>query len=442
MSLVHPFSDETTSSELDVFKTPSTDTSVESRRYFSHKPTAALTSSNWIDFRIPSTNGYVDLSTMYLDVELAITKADGSALPNAQVAAAAQGQAAEAQNLYDKITPVNNLLSSLFQQVDVCLNNTLVTSATNLYHYRAYLDCLFYQSKKAQDTYLYSCLFDMDSNKRKERIKRCFDGKKLKLTGPLHLDLCQQERLLISHVDVSIRLNIADSSFVFIVDPTTAQRPKFQIVDATLHVESKWLFPDVDAGILSTLAQHDCLYFYNSTQLRHYVIDQGSTTWYLDNIYPSILPRRFVIGIVKSKAFNGDFQEDPFNFQPYNLTEIKIFVNNVQVPTPAVIHDFDDDDFARSYFLFYENFRSLHPVTTLSITPDDYKRNCTFYCFHLSNEGTVDTNDSTALIYRGHVRVDLRFKSPTTEPLTAIVYSHFAQRMTINAERQAMIHEL
>ena len=42
----------------------------------------------------------------------------------------------------DAVGPVNNCLDSLFSQVDVYLNRTLVTPSTNMYANRAYMETL------------------------------------------------------------------------------------------------------------------------------------------------------------------------------------------------------------------------------------------------------------------------------------------------------------
>lgn len=441
-AFVHPFSAECTSSELDLFKIPTTNTAVDTERYTAYKPVASLTSSNWIEFRVAPTDEFIDPATIYLELEIEITQSDGSSLPNAAVEAAPQGQAQPAANLFEKIIPCNSFMSSLFQQLDLYMNNTLVTSSTNLYHYRAYLDNLFYQNKQAKDSHMYTRLWDRDAAARKERIARCYQGKRLKLCGPLHFDLGQQERLLLNHIELVFRLNLSDSGFCFIVEAGTAQRPKFNIRDATLHVEHKKPFADCEAGIMMALAQKPAMYFFNHTQLRHRIVEKGTTSSYLDNLFPSILPRRFIIGFVSSKSFNGDWSADPFEFAHHGLLEIKMLLNGIQLPTPAITQDVSDDDFARSYQLLFQNFAELHSKTDLTITPVDFKSNCTFYCFNLAPQKNLDGGDTVSLIQRGHVRVDYRFKAATDDHLYAIIYAHFPKVIQIQADRTVMVEEV
>src|SRR5208282_6679697 len=62
----------------------------------------------------------------------------------------------------DEVGPVNNFLHSLFSQVDVSLNRTLITSSTNTYPYRAYIEDLLSYDQSAKSSQLTACLFYKD----------------------------------------------------------------------------------------------------------------------------------------------------------------------------------------------------------------------------------------------------------------------------------------
>lgn len=436
MAYVHPFSQECTTSQLELFRIPSTVTAIESERYVHFKPSAALTSSNWIEFRIPGTEEFLDLSSIFLEVEVKVLKSDGTPLPTA-VSADAQ-----APNLFEAIEPVNNLFSSLFQQVDLLLNNTLVTTATNLYHMRAYIDNLLYQSQEAKSTYMSSQFWFETAAERKAAIKRIYQGKTLKLIGPLHLDLAQQERLLLNLVDVSIRLNLTDSQMIFKILNQTGDRPKHSIINATLHVCRKKLFPDCEAGILTALGKETCKYFFNHTQMRHRILDAGSSTFFFDHLYPGTLPRRFIIGLMPVSAFNGSWTEDPFKFTSNTLIECRAYINSIQTPVPAIEMNMEDDDFARAYTLFFDAMYSHHPASKLSITRDQYKSHCTLFAWTLTPENDLEQSDTIGLIQRGHVRLDFRFNAALRSQLACVIYSHFPSVIQIDANREVMIESV
>src|SRR5439155_27020142 len=100
-------------------------------------------------------------------------------------------------------------------------------------------------------------------------------------------DLRQQERLPLNFSDVLFRLNMADASFGFHVTNNSTDRPKFTIVNATLHLQKKKLFADCESGILQALGNETVKYFFTETRLRHRLIEKGSSTFYFDNLFTS-----------------------------------------------------------------------------------------------------------------------------------------------------------
>jgi hypothetical protein len=78
-----------------------------------------------IEFEIKGQGDeYLDLSQSYLQVVCKFTKGDGTDLTGANSTS----------------TPVNNILHSLFSEIDVSLNGKVVTPGTDTYPYKAYLE--------------------------------------------------------------------------------------------------------------------------------------------------------------------------------------------------------------------------------------------------------------------------------------------------------------
>ena len=99
---------------------------------------ASLVSGGPIEFLIPgSGDDYLDLANTMLHVQVKVTRANGDGL-----------------DLVDPVGPVNNWLHSLFSQVDVSLNGTLVIPSTNMY--RAYIETLLSYGTDAKVTQQFS----------------------------------------------------------------------------------------------------------------------------------------------------------------------------------------------------------------------------------------------------------------------------------------------
>ena len=147
MAFVHRQSCEGVKSELDLFAVPPTQTSIEDGRWIEHQPLTSLDSGGPIEFILPGTgDAYIDLANTYLLIRAKVVRAVGTELaPDTPVA------------------PVNNWLHSLFSQVDVYLNDTLVTPSSNTYPFRAYVDTLLSYGAEANTTQLTSQLWYKDT---------------------------------------------------------------------------------------------------------------------------------------------------------------------------------------------------------------------------------------------------------------------------------------
>jgi len=125
-SLIREKSCESVKSELDLFAVPPTQTSHVHGQYVEHCSQYSLMDGAPAELCISEEgNYYIDLANSLLYVRASVVTSNGEEL------------AAEAQ-----VAPVNNWLHSLWSQVDLSLNNVLVTKSSNTYPYRAYIETL------------------------------------------------------------------------------------------------------------------------------------------------------------------------------------------------------------------------------------------------------------------------------------------------------------
>ena len=117
MALIHRQSCESVDTGLDLFSIPPTQTTVEDDQFVEFQPLSSLSPSAPIEFAI-SRGGteYLDFSNTYLHVRAKVTKADRSDLDAGA-----------------DVAPINYWFHSLFSQVDVSLNDTLISPSENTY---------------------------------------------------------------------------------------------------------------------------------------------------------------------------------------------------------------------------------------------------------------------------------------------------------------------
>ena len=142
MAVVCPRSCLCVKNELDLFTVPSTQTSVEHVCTMDYHPASTLTDNGPIEFYLSgSGEDYIDLTNTFLHLGVKIIAADGASIADAAA-----------------IGPMNLLMHSLFSQVNVALNDKLVSSSTNTYAYRAYLETLLNYGKEAKESPLISVM--------------------------------------------------------------------------------------------------------------------------------------------------------------------------------------------------------------------------------------------------------------------------------------------
>ena len=146
MAFVHPQSCECSKSELDLFAVPMTQTAIESGSWLEYNPNSLLNDGTPIEFFVSGTGSdYIDLANTQLYVRAQVLRVDGTPIDNAH-----------------HVAPVNLLLHSMFSEVDLKLNDTLVSSTNNTYAYRAYIETLLSYGESAKQSQLTSSMYYKD----------------------------------------------------------------------------------------------------------------------------------------------------------------------------------------------------------------------------------------------------------------------------------------
>jgi hypothetical protein len=142
-------SEECSTSQLDLFSTPPTQMTVEDGVWDNIPPHNNF-NYNTLTFDIPGDNiNYIDIARTELWLDLVLQKKSSGEFSNIAL---------------DKevIAPTNNLLHTIFNQVQIFMNNTEVENTNSNYAYRAYLENLLSFGKEEKETLKAMTLFIKD----------------------------------------------------------------------------------------------------------------------------------------------------------------------------------------------------------------------------------------------------------------------------------------
>ena len=463
---------------LALFEKPSVNSGVIGYKWIQYRPISQISSNGNLQFTISGTsNYYVNLKNSYLQIK---------------------GQVANIQTQkpitkVDDVALENLPLQSLWSQVDLSFQQKIINSrvGTN-YAYKAYIDTILNNSSDEMLNQLTSQLFIKDDAKffdqqinQGYRLRKTFTagGKELEMEGPLCLDICQQERPIINGVDINLKFWPNKPAFVM-----ASQRGDyyFKINDAVLNVCMVEVSPAILVGHAAALKESPALYPYQQSDFKAFCIPSGQYEHSVDNIFQGDIPSDLVVGLVSSKAYQGSYDKNPFNFHNYDCSYCGFFINGVSTPSqpfqPLYSNEPDKKRGKRAVgesgapsergetgnlppsergsssqtptatagssgnVAYVNSYLSLfgqkyHSAKNIPISVVEYPFGYCLYKFQVS-ENAVDEegeNGFVSIPRRGHTRLTLKFRKPLTEGVTVIIYAHFPRILQIDETRNITV---
>lgn len=425
MSFLLKDSPECAKSELNLFTLPPTQTVIEKGHWVQFHPIANVSDGGPIEFLISGTGeDYLDLSETRLHVKAKILKSDGKAITNES-----------------KIGPVNLFLQSLFSQVDVSLNERVVSSSNNTYAYRAYIETLLnhgYDSKTSQltselyykDTAGRMNVYDeKDSNPNegfKKRAALFKSSATVDMMGRLHVDLFNQDRLLLNLVDVKVKLIRNKPEFCLLGEGDY----KIVFDHVSLFVRKVRINPGVIIGHAKALEKSTAKYPIDRVLCKVFSIPQSSYSFVQDNVFSGQMPKRLVLACVDNDAFNGNYKKSPFEFNHYDINFIGVYVDGQPVPHQPMQLDFEKGNYIRAYQSLFQNSEGLYLSRT------EFAEGYTLFLFDLSPD--LCDGEHFNLIRHSNLRIELKFNKSLESTISLIVFAEFESLIEINKTRNIL----
>lgn len=431
MSFLHMDSCECTKSELDLFSLPPTQIAIERGDWIEYKPISALCENAAIEFTVPGIGEeYMDLSYTMLYLKVKVTKADGKSLDNDDV-----------------LAPVNNWLHSLFNQVDVFLNQRSVSTPTGNYAYRAYIENILNYNTDSKNTHLQNVMFYPDSagymtdfvnnSGLKSRQKMTAFSTPIEMLGHLHCDIFNHDRFLLNGVELRLKLNRTKDSFSLIT--TKNNDYKVQIIDAGLRVRKVKLNPSILIAHSKTLEKCSAKYPITRVDVKISTLAAGLRSYTIDNLINGQLPKRVILCLVDNKSANGDYKSNPFNFHHFNLNYLCLYVDGHQVPSKILQPDYSNSLFSEAYNTLFTGTGVHFSNHTHTLTRADFIGGYALYCYDLTQDLSAHLPSHWNLVRHGSIRVDLGFSGALEAPVNLIMYGEFENVIEIDKRRNVSL---
>lgn len=433
MSFLHNHSCECIKSELDLFALPSTQTSIESGTWVHYKPISSLADDGPIEFQVPGTgDDYIDLSHTLIHVKAKILNQDSKKLEATAV-----------------VAPINNWLHSLFNQLDVYLNQKLISPPNNTYPYRAYIETLLNYAPAAKESHLTCSLWHEDTEGKMDsaddknigftkRHELVSESKEIEMIGHLHGDIFNQEKFLINGVEMSVKMVRSRESFNLMAK-TNDMKFRVSITDATLIVRRAKINPSVLLAHQKVLASTTAKYPITRAEVKVLTIPSGVQGKTLDNIFLGQVPKRCIVGFVNNAAFNGVLTKNPFNFENLDISSFCLYIDGQQIPSKALQPSFENKMFTSTYHTLFSG-TGIHFLNEGNgISQDKYSNGYCLLAFDLTPDLSANSSSHWNLIKHGSVRLEVRFDSTLSQTINCIVYAEFDNVIEIDKNRNVTV---
>jgi hypothetical protein len=419
-----------TRSELDLFSNLPTQAALTDGFTTEYQPIGSLTDDSVIKFHVSGdSNFYMDLAESYIYFQLKITKEDGTNLVD-----------------NDTVGPINLICHSLFQQLDISLNDVLISEASNLYHYRSIIETLLSYGQDAKNSQLTLSLYSKDKATKMDDIADANSGlvqrrkyfknsKTVEVIGKVHGDIFRQERFLLNGVDLKLKLIRNPDKFVLMAANDATFRLK--IVGASFFVRKVKINDGIQLKHIEKLDKEllPALYPTRRVSMKTYSIATGSLSSN-ETIYSGILPKRIVFGIVNSAAMEGAYDKNPFNFKHHNLNYCSLLQDGKMIPQKPLQPSFTKSLSLRNYFTLVESTGKAFSDIGIDIDRSEYEGGYALLVFDLTPG--MDPDHCFHIPKTGTIRSELKFSTALTEPVNVILYAEFDSSIHIDKNRAVM----
>lgn len=415
--------------ELDLFNTKPTQMSVESGYFQEYRPISVLETDGPLEFIVSASDDYIDLSHSQIQLRVKISKEDGTPLTKD-----------------DKVAPVNNFLHSLFEHVAIELNNKTITTPSNSYHYRSYIETLLNYSQEAKNTHLASTLFikdeagkmdDIEGKGFKERKSYIHNNGVVELSGYIHSELMSQDKYLVNGVNMRIKFYRSKPEFSLMKATDDSNSYKIDILEAILLVRKATINPSVLIAHEKTLSRGNIKMPINRVDVKIISIPTDMQTKMLDNLYIGQMPKRLILGMVTSAALNNSPTKNPYNFQHFNHNNV-LLTSDSHTHILPIKSDFSKSLYLQAYRSLFESCGIFFSDTGNNITRKEYPDGFALIGFDLTEDLSASDNH-LSLPRQGSLRIDIQFAKTLTEPISIILYAEFDNIIEIDKDRNIIL---
>ena len=379
-----------------------------------------------IEFEISNPDCFLELNKTEVEVKFRIKKADGTNL-----------------TADDHVGIINYPIASLFDNVEIKLNNKTITYGSSNYAERSVMEVLLSYNQDAMRSWLQAGLFVKDTAGRmnaanpnaplnevnqglKSRAEYSKESKLVTVRGKLHEDLFNQPRPLPHDNNLYIRFTRNKDKYCLMSNVENASY-KIVIEQMSLYVRKI----NVSDDVKRTLAAKSKVFPIDRVVQKEFSVPQGGSKFIENALHSGQLPKQLVFGFVANSAHVGNYKQNPFNFEHVNIQKVSLFRDGQIFNARPLSVDFTNGDIMDGYWSLSRATNTRYANAGTLIELEDYKKGgYTLWAYDLSpSQCDEQFNDPKRM---GNLTLEVEFANNLTAPLVLCVYLQFDSNIIIN----------
>lgn len=378
-----------------------------------------------------------------------------------------------------QVFPVNGISSSMFSDIEVRLNDTKIESNDGMYAYKADIQKRLFttiENKKHSmkmsgygnelypfDNYnesidVLKAVLGIDkldehaarTEKRVEKTSSIWIDRWIKTRGSktwrvmdrLYSEIFNQPKLLPPGSKLGITFGRSKPEFCLLTVHNT-KKYSIHIVSCRLYVPVVACEQKLVHQIESKTLAGDLMKFpIRRVELHSYAKGRNITDLSIDNVLlGDVTPRRIFVMLVKSTAIHGEYKEDPFNYQHFNVQEIACKLGGQEGAVPVIkIDEAASHPDIHAVNLLLATLGSENSLEEIGIDIDNFAHRNNIYAFDINGCSGVEFENAYTREQKIPTGLRITLLRPYDEPITVLVYKEYDAEITCNFKNQVMFH--
>lgn len=427
--------------EFDIFYRPKVQESIDHDFVAEYRPASALDSKSFIEFNIhTAVDEYLRLYKTEFYLRLKIT------IENPLKVEVKEDD-------WKNVSVCNNLLNSMFKQVEFWIGDRLIDPPHQTYPYKTYLEKQLGKSEEVKKTSaalgfwienhqsVENLITEFQSNIKCDDSSKPAEGREFELIGKIHLPMFEQRRTnLLGGCKLKLKFIPNDPSF-YIKCISAVRLKSVEFTDCSLRVKGAKVFRNIVEGHAIGLLESNARYMLLENFVVPVTINKGTQDIIIDNLHNGQVPNRAFVTFVDHRSFNGSHTLNPYNFQNFGVNYLSISVNGSPAGGTAKTPNFKKEWYGHEYYDLFEVTNQDNMDTCITISKSQFSNGNNIFAFRILPDLTSGGAKSVGFynpIKRGSLRLHLKFANALAQTITTLVYLDFDTILEINAERNAI----